>query len=180
MAWDSSALKIQHLGDEATSNADSNLAYYRYGLPGSLTAIYFNIISSQHGNPLHSKGMDVPGREAPVLDLREGVCEPLSAFFTLMINAHGSFLHRVRYPRPMADREYVYARRVWHRQADGGAYIINTAAKHPEAPQGHKAVNVTDYVSCTAVRAADAPQGSSGEFPNPLLPSPDSAYHIPF
>ena len=32
--------------------------------------------------------------------------------------------YRTRFPRPMAAREYQYARRVWHRPSDGGAYVL--------------------------------------------------------
>lgn len=45
-----------------------------------------------------------------------------------------SCLHKYtsRFPRPMAPREYNYARRVWHRPSDGGCYVICKAMNLPQ------------------------------------------------
>jgi hypothetical protein len=76
-----------------------------------------------------------------------------------------SCLHRYisRFPRPMAPREYAYARRVWHRPADGGCYAICRDCDLPDdgaAGGGARAVKVLQYISCTVVRAA--PGGAAG------------------
>jgi hypothetical protein len=40
---------------------------------------------------------------------------------------------KTRFPPPMASREYVYARRVWHKPDDGGCYCLTRVCDH-EAP----------------------------------------------
>jgi hypothetical protein len=83
-----------------------------------------------------------------------------------------SCMHRYvsRFPRPMAAREYRYARRVWHRPSDGGCYVVCRSCDFPpqsrcDAQEGgrggaaaaaagaYRAVHVTEYVSCTSVKA---------------------------
>lgn len=58
-----------------------------------------------------------------------------------------------RFPRPMAPREYDYARRVWHRPSDGGCYAISRQVELPADPSTPKAVKVVDFVSCSLIRA---------------------------
>jgi hypothetical protein len=41
--------------------------------------------------------------------------------------------YRSRFPRPMAAREYQYARRVWHRPSDGGCYVLCRGLALPDA-----------------------------------------------
>eukprot|EP00887_Chlorella_sp_A99_P004935 scaffold4.g4935.t1 len=80
--------------------------------------------------------------------------------------------YRSRFPRPMAAREYTYARRVWHRPADGGCYAVcrtlagaaphlagaaphlAAAAAPPPGRGGARSVRVDEYVSACVVRAA--------------------------
>ncbi|KAL6758169.1 hypothetical protein V8C86DRAFT_1788084, partial [Haematococcus lacustris] len=62
----------------------------------------------------------------------------------------------------MAQREYVYARRVWAKQDDGGAYIVSRATAHPALPAaGCRTVKVQDFVSGQAIRATASLCGSS-------------------
>ncbi|KAJ9508728.1 hypothetical protein QJQ45_028023 [Haematococcus lacustris] len=69
---------------------------------------------------------------------------------------------RSRFPAPMAQREYVYARRVWAKQDDGGAYIVSRATAHPALPAaGCRTVKVQDFVSGQAIRATASLCGSS-------------------
>ena len=41
--------------------------------------------------------------------------------------------YRSRFPRPLAAREYQYARRVWHRPCDGGCYVVCRGLPLPDA-----------------------------------------------
>ena len=62
----------------------------------------------------------------------------------------------------MQDREYVYARRVWRRPADGGCYALSMPCRHPAAPLCPGSVkHVTDHASGFRIRAAPSAQGSS-------------------
>lgn len=64
---------------------------------------------------------------------------------------------RCRFPRPMATRVYNYARRVWHRPADGGCYAICRTTKLPtgEGMQRGRTIEVGEYVSAVAIREAE-------------------------
>ena len=56
-----------------------------------------------------------------------------------------------------AAREYQYARRVWHRPADGGCYVVCRGLALPDTPggpSGGNAVKVTDFMSAAVLRAA--------------------------
>lgn len=67
---------------------------------------------------------------------------------------------RTKFPRPMASREYHYARRVWPRTVDGGCYAINRRVTFPgEQGRVRGAVEVQEYVSCAAIRATSTPDG---------------------
>lgn len=68
-----------------------------------------------------------------------------------------AFLYsKCRFPMPMAARDYVYARRVWHRPADGGCYCVSRSCSHPSAPAGSggRAVRVEDFSSAYVIRTA--------------------------
>jgi START domain len=65
-----------------------------------------------------------------------------------------------KWPRPMVNREYVYARRVWDRVLDGGCYCISVACNHPDAPHHNRNVRITDYISCYLVRDARSALGN--------------------
>lgn len=58
-----------------------------------------------------------------------------------------------KFPRPMAPRRYDYARRVWHRPADGGCYAICQSCDVSEVVQGPKAVPVLEFTSAAVVKA---------------------------
>ncbi len=61
----------------------------------------------------------------------------------------------------MQDREYVYARRVWRRPADGGCYALSMPCRHPAAPLSPgSVVHVTDHASGFRIRAVPSAQGS--------------------
>lgn len=66
-------------------------------------------------------------------------------------------IHRYvsKFPRPMASREYVYARRVWHRPSDGGCYAISLSCKFPIGDAGPNVVSVKEYASACVIRAAE-------------------------
>ena len=60
----------------------------------------------------------------------------------------------------MQDREYLYARRVWRRSADGGCYALSMPCRHPAAPLSPgSAVHVTDHASGFRIRAVPSAQG---------------------
>ncbi|KAF8064545.1 Ank3 [Scenedesmus sp. PABB004] len=63
----------------------------------------------------------------------------------------------VQFPKPMASRAYLYARRVWPRPSDGGCYCLSKACAPPgggAAPAlPARGVSVDDYVSGCVVRA---------------------------
>ncbi len=69
--------------------------------------------------------------------------------------ARSAFMYsRTRFPPPMAQREYVFARRVWHKADDGGCYCVSRACRHPEPPQaGCRSVRVADFSSGFVIRA---------------------------
>jgi len=72
---------------------------------------------------------------------------------------------RSKFPRPMAAREYVFARRVVPR-ADGGCYVVQAVPRegqHPRVPAHNgRGVKVADFTSCMRVRAVPSPSGRSG------------------
>ena len=69
------------------------------------------------------------------------------------------FSPRTRFPPPMAQREYVYARRVWYKPDDGGCYCISKncpdgSLTSPSVPNaGCRTVRVRDYSSGLVIRA---------------------------
>ena len=58
-----------------------------------------------------------------------------------------------KFPRPMTSRRYDYARRVWHRPADGGCYAICQSCEVPEVAEGPRAVPVLEFTSASVVKA---------------------------
>lgn len=53
----------------------------------------------------------------------------------IALNLNSFFpLHRSRMPGPMANREYLYARRVW-RRPDGSCYHISVSSPHDQVPK---------------------------------------------
>jgi hypothetical protein len=54
----------------------------------------------------------------------------------------------------MAQREYLYARRVWAKADDGGAYVVSRSIPdHPAPPApGCRVVRVKDFVSGMVIR----------------------------
>lgn len=66
-------------------------------------------------------------------------------------------LAAVRFPKPLGQRSYVYARRVWARACDGGCYVLAKACPPPTGgappPRG---VPVQDYASGAVIRAPPA------------------------
>lgn len=72
-----------------------------------------------------------------------------------------------------ADREYVYARRVWERPSDGGCYALSLPCTHPKADLDSRAVLVRDHVSAFVVRAVPSVQGlAEGAHTLALYPMP--------
>lgn len=77
-----------------------------------------------------------------------------------------SCLHRYvsRFPGPMASREYSYARRVWHREADDGCYVICRQCEFPvehvitnrigQRSNPSHVVKVQEFVSCMAIKSS--------------------------
>lgn len=61
---------------------------------------------------------------------------------------------RFRFPKPMAPRDYVYARRVWGRPCDGGAYVVCRACPRPEALPPGRCCYVEDYAASYVIRTA--------------------------
>ncbi|KAK9820651.1 hypothetical protein WJX81_006833 [Elliptochloris bilobata] len=72
----------------------------------------------------------------------------------------GIFHFRARWPRPMASREYVYARRVWPRPSEGGCYSVSRACDHTVAPQP-RGVRVRDFSAAVLIRGARSCRGSA-------------------
>lgn len=68
--------------------------------------------------------------------------------------AQSSYMYaRTRFPPPMSQREYVYARRVWYKADDGGCYCINKACAHPLPPAaGCRTTRVHDFSSGFVIR----------------------------
>ena len=60
---------------------------------------------------------------------------------------------RTKFPPPMAQREYVYCRRVWPKVDDGGMYCITKACPHPAPPSAScRTVRIDDYASGFVIR----------------------------
>ncbi len=68
--------------------------------------------------------------------------------------AGSAFMYaRTKFPPPMAQREYTYARRVWSKPDDGGMYMVARACRHPCPPAtGGRVVRVDDFASGTVIR----------------------------
>lgn len=68
-----------------------------------------------------------------------------------------------KFPRPMAARQYVYARRVWHRPCDGGCYAISSACTVPFLPTdpSSRVVDVKEYVSGCVIRSVTVDNDSN-------------------
>ncbi len=63
----------------------------------------------------------------------------------------------VKFPKPLAQRSYVYARRVWARPSDGGCYVLARGCGAPAgAASPLRGVAVTDYSSGAVIRAPAA------------------------
>lgn len=65
---------------------------------------------------------------------------------------------RVRFPKPMAPRQYLYCRRVWNRPADGGCYCISRACVMPPGcsagrQSSGRSVHINDFAAGCVVRA---------------------------
>ena len=67
---------------------------------------------------------------------------------------------RAKWPRPLASREYLYARRVWDRPADGGCYCVAAAVdvQPPACMKRTRTVRVRDFASCFVIRGAQGRQ----------------------
>ena len=84
-------------------------------------------------------------------------------------DCRGPTTRRTRWPRPLAARKYVYARRVWPRAGDGGCYSVSRACGHRAAPQA-RGVPVRDFAAATLIRAARSCRGSAQGAPlQPIL-----------
>ncbi|KAG1671128.1 hypothetical protein FOA52_005380 [Chlamydomonas sp. UWO 241] len=60
---------------------------------------------------------------------------------------------RSRFPPPMAQREYIYARRVWYKVDDGGCYCISRACAHPAPPpSGCRTQRIEDFINGYVIR----------------------------
>ncbi|WIA18959.1 hypothetical protein OEZ85_003628 [Tetradesmus obliquus] len=91
----------------------------------------------------------------------------------VLLHESGIMQALVHFPKPMASRSYIYARRVWHRPSDGGCYCLSKACGF-EAPPALpcRAVSVEDYVAGCVVRAPAAqllPPGCDGPAAEVLL-----------
>eukprot|EP00192_Tetraselmis_astigmatica_P008275 CAMPEP_0117661912 /NCGR_PEP_ID=MMETSP0804-20121206/7785_1 /TAXON_ID=1074897 /ORGANISM="Tetraselmis astigmatica, Strain CCMP880" /LENGTH=688 /DNA_ID=CAMNT_0005468801 /DNA_START=661 /DNA_END=2728 /DNA_ORIENTATION=- len=68
---------------------------------------------------------------------------------------------RTKFPRPMAAREYVYARRVV--ESGSGCYIVQAVPQDilcPPLPESYgRSVRISDYTSCTRIRAVPSQCG---------------------
>jgi hypothetical protein len=72
----------------------------------------------------------------------------------VLLHESGILQALVQFPKPMASRSYIYARRVWDRPSDGGCYCLSKACSY-EAPPALpcRAVSVEDYVAGCVVRS---------------------------
>ena len=69
-------------------------------------------------------------------------------------------MHRRAKFRFLQDREYVYARRVWERPADGGCYALSKPCGHSAATLSpDAATHVTDHASGFRICAVSSAQG---------------------
>jgi hypothetical protein len=75
----------------------------------------------------------------------------------VLLHESGIMQALVQFPKPMASRSYIYARRVWHRPSDGGCYCLSKACSFESAPAlPCRAVSVEDYVAGCVVRSPAA------------------------
>ncbi|GAX85399.1 hypothetical protein CEUSTIGMA_g12815.t1 [Chlamydomonas eustigma] len=91
----------------------------------------------------------------PAPSLANDVC-PLSVTdMRAATYARSSFVYsRTRFPPPMAQREYVFARRIWHKMDDGGCYCISRACDHPSSPTPEcRTLRVEDFAAGFVIRA---------------------------
>lgn len=85
----------------------------------------------------------------PALRSLRGVCAPQRETDVLYA--------AVKFPKPLAQRSYVYARRIWARPSDGGCYVIARGCAPPAgAAAPPRGVAVTDYSSGAVIRAPAA------------------------
>ncbi len=91
--------------------------------------------------------MAPPSRSSPGQQLPDDVVRRAA-------HAQSSFMYaRTRFPPPMSQREYLYARRVWYKADDGGCYCISKACQHPMPPQAScRTSRVTDFASGFVIR----------------------------
>lgn len=76
----------------------------------------------------------------------------------------------VQFPKPMASRSYMYARRVWPRPSDGGCYCLSKACPAPGSASAlpGRGVSVEDYSSGCVIRAPSSqllPPGADAAAP---------------
>jgi hypothetical protein len=99
---------------------------------------------------LASSSSDAGTADEAALD--DAVCSKETA--EVLLHESGIMQALVQFPKPMASRSYIYARRVWHRPSDGGCYCLSKACSY-EAPPALpcRAVSVEDYVAGCVVRS---------------------------
>jgi hypothetical protein len=73
---------------------------------------------------------------------------------------------QVQFPKPMASRSYIYARRVWARPSDGGCYCLSKSCTFPTPPPlSGRCVAVEDYCSGCVIKTPSVdllPAGFAG------------------
>lgn len=74
--------------------------------------------------------------------------------------------YRSRFPRPLAAREYQYARRVWHRPSDGGCYVICRGLPLPDAG-GRAGGGALGARSCGFCRTCPTKSGAAASCQRP-------------
>ena len=138
--WDESSMALHPIPQPSSSSSSPSP-----GPPPSSSALS----SGPMQPPLPPVAQGAAG--SPLLP--PGVAAPSSPA-VLPSYCQSSFVYsRTRFPPPMAQREYVFARRVWYKADDGGCYCISKATTHPSPPAaGCRSMRVEDFSAGFVIR----------------------------
>lgn len=156
LVWDSSMQVLRHVECSTSNTGASRIVHSNAAAEAMAVAM-----AARTSGCSPSNGSDAAGVVKPAeLSTNSSGCEHNEALDGVNSSCYvlphesGIMQSMVQFPRPMASRSYVYARRVWHRPSDGGCYCLAKSCSYPGAPAlPGKAVPVDDYVAGSVVRS---------------------------
>lgn len=152
VVWDNSMQVLRPLLSRSSSAAGSKGADSNAAVEAMAAAVAARTSGCSAPSSSASAGLQSPFTET-TSSTEDELCSSSSRYETLS-HENGILQAMVQFPKPMASRSYIYARRVWHRPSDGGCYCLARSCVYPDPlPLPGRAVAVEDYASGCVVRA---------------------------